>query len=126
MCSCGAPSALQMARGHPARTRALVLLVSMAYKKQVLADSAPSLPPWVESWLTRLTRSEFLFWPTLHIARDQVIKVVLAPTPACLPKPEERSAKRRAEKKCVSQERGWRGSNPRPWPSTSQVKNATM
>ncbi len=45
----GAPSALQMALRHPDRVSALVLLVPLLYKPATLADSAPPLPPWVES-----------------------------------------------------------------------------
>jgi len=76
--SAGAPSALQMAVRHPDRTLALVLLVPLAYKPPTQADSAPPLPPWVEASVMRLIGSDFLFWSALHLARDQVIKVVLA------------------------------------------------
>jgi len=76
--SAGAPSALQMAVRHPDRTLALVLLVPLAYKPPTQADSAPPLPPWVEATMMRLIGSDFLFWSALHLARDQVIKVVLA------------------------------------------------
>ena len=79
--SAGAPSALQMAIRHPDRVSALLLLVPLAYKPPTLADSAPPLPPWVESTMMRLIGSDFLFWAALHLARDQVIKVVLATPP---------------------------------------------
>ncbi len=82
--SAGAPSALQMAIRHPERVSALVLLVPLAYKPPALADSAPPLPPWVENALMRLVGSDFLFWSGLHIARDSLIKVVLATPPALL------------------------------------------
>ena len=82
--SAGAPSALQMAIRHPDRVSALVLLVPLAYKPPTLADSAPPLPPWVESTMMRLIGSDFLFWAALHVARDQVIKVVLATPPELL------------------------------------------
>ena len=79
--SAGAPSALQMALHHPDRVSALVLLVPLAYKPPTQADSAPPLPPWVEKTMMRLIESDFLFWAALHVARDQVIKVVLATPP---------------------------------------------
>jgi 2-hydroxy-6-oxonona-2,4-dienedioate hydrolase len=82
--SAGAPSALQMAIRHPDRVSALVLLVPLTYKPPTLADSAPPLPPWVENTMMRLIGSDFLFWSALHVARDQVIKVVLATPPELL------------------------------------------
>ena len=90
--SAGAPSALQMAIRHPDRVSALVLLVPLAYKPPTQADSAPPLPPWVEGTMMRLIGSDFLFWSALHLARDQVIKVVLATPPELLAhaSPQER------------------------------------
>jgi 2-hydroxy-6-oxonona-2,4-dienedioate hydrolase len=79
--SAGAPSALQMAIRHVDRVSALVLLVPLAYKPPTLADSAPPLAPWVENTMMRLIGSDFLFWAAIHMARDQVIKVVLATPP---------------------------------------------
>lgn len=79
--SAGGPSALQMAIRHPNRVSALVLLVPLAYKPEALADSAEPLAPWAEAWLMRLIGSDFLFWAGLHLARDQVIKYVLATPP---------------------------------------------
>ena len=82
--SAGAPSALQMAIRHPDRVSALVLLVPLAYKPPAQADSASPLPPWVESTMMRLLGSDFLFWAALKVARDPVIKVVLATPPELL------------------------------------------
>ena len=82
--SAGAPSALQMAIRHPDRVSALVLLVPLAYKPPTQADSAPPMPAWVESTMMRLISSDFLFWAVLQVARDQVIKVVLATPPELL------------------------------------------
>ena len=79
--SAGGPSALQMAIRHPNRVSALVLLVPLAYKPQALADSAKPLAPWAEALLMRLIGSDFLFWAGLYVARDQVIKYVLATPP---------------------------------------------
>lgn len=80
----GAPSALQTAIRHPDRVRALVLLVPLTYEPPTQADSAPPMPPWVEASMMRLIRSDFLFWSALHVARDQVIKGVLATPPELL------------------------------------------
>jgi pimeloyl-ACP methyl ester carboxylesterase len=74
--SAGAPSALQMAICHPHRVSALILLVPLAYKPPTQTDSAPPMPAWVEATMMRLIGSDFLFWAALHVARDQVIKVV--------------------------------------------------
>ena len=76
--SAGAPSALQMALRHPERVSALVLLVPLAYKPSTQADSAPPMPAWVENLLMQMISSNFLFWAAMHIARDTVIKTVLA------------------------------------------------
>ncbi len=91
--SAGAPSALQMAIRHPDRVSRLVLLVPLAYKPPTQADSAPPLPPWVEATMMRLIGSDFLFWSALHLARDQVIKAVLATPPELLARasPQERA-----------------------------------
>lgn len=82
--SAGGPSALQMAIRHPDRVSALILLVPLAYKPAAQADSAPPMQHWVEALMMRLIGSDFLFWVALHVARDQVIKVVLATPPELL------------------------------------------
>ncbi len=82
--SAGAPSALQMAIRHPDRVSALVLLVPLAYKPPTQADSAPPMPPWVERTMMQLIGSDVLFWLAAHVARDQVIKLVLATPPELL------------------------------------------
>ena len=89
--SAGAPSALQMAIRHPDRVSALILLVPLAYKPPTQADSAPQMPAWVENTVMRMLASDFLFWAALHVARDQVIKLVLATPPELLAvaKPQE-------------------------------------
>ena len=79
--SAGGPSALQMAIRHPDRVSALALLVPLAYKPAALADSAKPLAPWAEGLLMRLIGSDFLFWAGLQVARNQVIKYVLATPP---------------------------------------------
>jgi pimeloyl-ACP methyl ester carboxylesterase len=91
--SAGAPSALQMAIRHPDRVSALILLVPLAYKPATEADSAPPMPAWVEATTMRLIGSDFLFWAALRVARDQVIKVVLATPPELIAtaSPQERA-----------------------------------
>jgi 2-hydroxy-6-oxonona-2,4-dienedioate hydrolase len=91
--SAGGPSALQMAIRHPDRVSALVLLVPLAYKPTAVADSAKPLVPWAEAMLMRLIGSDFLFWVGLHVARDQVIRYVLATPPEQVSdaSPEERA-----------------------------------
>ena len=79
--SAGGPSALQMAIRHPDRVTTLVLLVPLAYKPSTSADSAKPLAPWAEALLMRLIDSDFLFWAGLQVAKDQVIKYVLATPP---------------------------------------------
>ncbi len=82
--SAGAPSALQMAIRHPDRVSALVLLVPLAYKPTTKTNSALPLAPWVENTMMRVIGSDFLFWAAAQIARNQVIKVVLATPPELL------------------------------------------
>ena len=82
--SAGAPSALQMALRHPDRVSALVLLVPLAYKPPTQADSAAPMPAWAEALMMRMIGSDFLFWAALHVARDTVIKTVLATPPELL------------------------------------------
>ena len=79
--SAGAPSAMQMAIRHPDRVSALVLLVPLTYKPSTQADSAEVMSPSTERMMTRLLGSDFIFWVGLHVARDQVIKYVLATPP---------------------------------------------
>lgn len=91
--SAGAPSALQMAIRHPDRVSALVLVVPLAYKPPTLPDSAPPMPAWLEDTMLRLLGSDFLLWSALHLARNQVLEVVLATPPELLTvaSPQERA-----------------------------------
>jgi 2-hydroxy-6-oxonona-2,4-dienedioate hydrolase len=79
--SAGGPSAMQMAIRHPDRVNALVLLVPLAYKPNTVANSVAPLSPWAEHLILQLIGSDFVFWAALHVARDQVIKHVLATPP---------------------------------------------
>lgn len=88
--SAGAPSALQMALRHPERVRALVLVVPIAYVP--LTPLTPRTPPTPgdaaaapsarrDAMLLRLLGSDFVFWVALHLARDAVLRYVLATPP---------------------------------------------
>ena len=79
--SAGALSAMQMAIRHPARVSALILVVPLAYKPPGVADSAPAPAPLAEKILLSLIGSDFVFWSALHVARDQLIRRVLATPP---------------------------------------------
>jgi 2-hydroxy-6-oxonona-2,4-dienedioate hydrolase len=91
--SAGGPSAMQMAIRHPDRVNALVLLVPLAYKPNTVASSVAPLSPWAENLIQRLIGSDFVFWAALHVARDQVIKYVLATPPeqVATASPQERA-----------------------------------
>jgi len=79
--SAGGPSAMQTAIRHPDRVGALVLVVPIAYKPGAVADSVPPVSDTKDAMLLRLLGSDFLFWTALRVARDQVIRHVLATPP---------------------------------------------
>ena len=79
--SAGGPSAMQAAIRHPDRVSALVLVVPIAYKPSSVAHSAPPVSDDKDALLLRLLSSDFLFWTTLHVARDPLIRHVLATPP---------------------------------------------
>jgi 2-hydroxy-6-oxonona-2,4-dienedioate hydrolase len=91
--SAGAPSATQMAIRHPDRVNGLILVVPIAYRP-VLANevASPPIPASVENLMFRVLDSDFLFWAALHLARNQVIKWVLATPPSLVANasPQER------------------------------------
>jgi len=79
--SAGGPSALLTAIRHPGRVSALVLVVPIAYKPATVADSAPPVSDDKDALLLRLLGSDLLFWTALHVARDPLIRHVLATPP---------------------------------------------
>ena len=79
--SAGGPSAMQTAIRHPDRVSALVLVVPIAYKPGTVAYSAPPVSDDKDALLLRLLGSDFLFWAGLHMARDSLIRHVLATPP---------------------------------------------
>lgn len=79
--SAGGPSAMQTAIRHPDRVSALVLVVPIAYKPGSVAHSAPPVSDDKDALLLRLLGSDFLFWTALHVARDPLVRHVLATPP---------------------------------------------
>lgn len=79
--SAGAPSSMQFALRHPERTAALVLLVPAAYVPR--PGGAPSMktPPGTQFLFDTALRSDFLFWAAPKVARDTVIRALLATPP---------------------------------------------
>jgi pimeloyl-ACP methyl ester carboxylesterase len=73
-----------MAIRHPDRVGALILLAPLAYKPPTQAYSAPPLAPWVENTMMAVIGSDFLFWSALQVARDPLIRTVLATPPELL------------------------------------------
>jgi pimeloyl-ACP methyl ester carboxylesterase len=94
--SAGGPSAMQTAIRHPERVSALVLVVPIAWKPGDVADTAPPISDRKDALLLKLLGSDFLFWTGLQLARDQVIRHVLA-TP-----PEQVAAASEAERQRVN------------------------
>ena len=94
--SAGGPSAMQTAIRHADRVSALVLVVPIAYKPGTVADSAPPISGERDALLLRLLGSDILFWTALHVARDPLIRHVLA-TP-----PEQVAAATQAERARVN------------------------
>ncbi|PMR71655.1 alpha/beta fold hydrolase [Halomonas heilongjiangensis] len=79
--SAGAPSSLQFALRHPERTTALVLLVPAAYVPR--PGNAPPLvtPRGTELLFETALRWDFLFWVAPKLARDTVLRAILATPP---------------------------------------------
>lgn len=79
--SAGGPSALQAAIRHPQRVSALVLVVPITYRPPSVPGSAPPVSDEKDNWLLRLLGSDFLFWTAQKLARDALIRHVLATPP---------------------------------------------
>jgi 2-hydroxy-6-oxonona-2,4-dienedioate hydrolase len=72
--SAGGISALQFAARHPARTRALVLMVPAVYRP----DPAVPMPGWALSLLDAVISADFPFWALARFAPATVRRLVLA------------------------------------------------
>jgi len=79
--SAGGPSAMQTAIRHPDRVGALVLVVPLVHKPESVTASAPPISDEKDEWLLRLVGSDFLYWSTLKLAPDQLIRHLLATPP---------------------------------------------
>lgn len=79
--SAGAPSSLQFALQHPEKITALVLLVPAVFVPR--PDNAPAVhtPPGMQFIMETALRSDFVFWAMSKVARDTLIRILLATPP---------------------------------------------
>lgn len=90
--SAGAPSALQFALRHPHRTAALVLLVPAAYVPRPDDSASLRTPPGTRMLFDTALRWDFLLWAASRVARDTVVRAILATPPGrvrAAPAPEQ-------------------------------------
>ncbi len=80
--SAGAPSSMQFALRHPERTTALVLHVPAAYVPRSGGAPPMKTPAGLEFLFDTALKSDFLFWAAPRIARETVIRTILATPPA--------------------------------------------
>jgi len=80
--SMGAPSAMQFCLRYPDRCSALILLFPIAFAPYP-ANEPPPKPSAVAKFVMDTTlRSDIVFWVTTKIARDTMMKTILATPPA--------------------------------------------
>jgi 2-hydroxy-6-oxonona-2,4-dienedioate hydrolase len=79
--SAGALSAMQLAIRHPNRVSALILIVPIAYRPGLVANSASDASALSQRILESLISSDFVYWVATHLAQDQLIQLVLATPP---------------------------------------------
>jgi pimeloyl-ACP methyl ester carboxylesterase len=95
--SAGAPSCMQFALRHPARTAVLVLLVPAAYPSHIEQRPGGAVPTEtsvaVKLLFDTALRSDFLFWVAPRIARNAMIQAILGTPPSVL---NDASAEERA------------------------------
>jgi pimeloyl-ACP methyl ester carboxylesterase len=80
--SAGALSALQFALRHPERCRSLTVIVPAASAVLPAQGPLPDQPRITKAILVYTLRSDFLFWLGINLARDRMIRSVLATDPA--------------------------------------------
>jgi 2-hydroxy-6-oxonona-2,4-dienedioate hydrolase len=80
--SAGAPSAMQFAIRYPHRCTALVLLVPIAFKPPDAEPSVRKLSSFAVKFLMTIVGSNFRYWVASRLARDLVVKLILATPPA--------------------------------------------
>lgn len=87
--SAGALSAMQFAARHPDRCRSLTLIVPAAFASE---DMLPPQGPLTKAIIEYSLSSDFLFWLGIKLARDQIIRSILATDPALVAaaSPDER------------------------------------
>lgn len=86
--SAGAPSAMQFALRHSARTTALVLLVPAAYAARPPGAPSMDAPAATHFLFNTALRNDFLFWAATRLARDTMIRAILATPPDIVDKAE--------------------------------------
>jgi pimeloyl-ACP methyl ester carboxylesterase len=79
--SAGAPSALQLALRHPDRVSALVLVVPALFVPRPDGARPLHVPAGLELVFDTALRSDALFWAATRLARDLLLKTMLATPP---------------------------------------------
>lgn len=80
--SLGVLSALQFAVRHPDRSRSLTVIVPAASAMLPAQGPLPDQGRMVKAIIERIVRSDFLYWLGITLARDRMIRSVLATDPA--------------------------------------------
>lgn len=80
--SAGAPSSMLFAVQYPHRTIALVLLVPAVYVPRQGGEPPLRTTPLTSFLFNSALRSDFLFWATTRVARDAIVRSLLATPPA--------------------------------------------
>lgn len=79
--SAGAPSAMQLAIRHPGRVAALVLIVPAAYVPRAKRTPPLTTPAGTQFLFETALRSDFLFWAASRVARNALVRAILATPP---------------------------------------------
>jgi pimeloyl-ACP methyl ester carboxylesterase len=82
--SAGAPSSMQFALRHPERCTALVLLVPAAYVPRPAGGPPMRTPAGTTFLFDTALKSDFLFWAAIKLARQTLVRAILATPPAVL------------------------------------------
>jgi pimeloyl-ACP methyl ester carboxylesterase len=75
---------MQFALRHPQRCTALVLLVPAAYVPRPAGESPMQMPAGTAFLFDTALKSDFFFWAAMKLARQSVIRAILATPPAIL------------------------------------------
>jgi pimeloyl-ACP methyl ester carboxylesterase len=79
--SMGAPSAVQLCLRYPERCSALILLFPIAFAPHPANEPAPQPSAMAKFLMDTTLRSDFAFWVTTKVARDAMMKTILATPP---------------------------------------------